>query len=190
MTFEEFLKAILDVLEEAGIEYLVGGAISVWPWGEPRSTMDVDMVIQLVPEAINPLSQELEKMEIYLPPDVILDNLLDTRGNLPLNAIHGASGFKAEMFLVREGDELRLAAFQRKRKVNFGEKIGDVYVHSPEDIIIYKLINFSISRQTKHIRDIGSILKTTGDEIDHGYIDHWVEKKGLSAIWEEILAAI
>jgi hypothetical protein len=138
LSFEEFLKMILSVLEKAGIDYMIGGAVAVWPWGEPRSTQDIDIVIHLGIEQINSLSKELEKVDIYLPPDIILENLHETRIDLPTNAIHGASGFKAEMFLMREDDELRKTAFERRVKVDFGSVVGQVYIHSPEDLIITK----------------------------------------------------
>jgi hypothetical protein len=147
-------------------------------------------VVRLTPENVVPLSQALERIEIYLPPEIILDNLLETRADLPINAIHGGSGFKAELFLIREGDELRASAFNRRRLVDFGGAVGEVYVHAPEDLILYKLIYFSLSRQTKHIRDIGSILKIMEGQLDRTYLEAWIEKKGLGAFWEEILSAI
>lgn len=186
LSFEDFLKMILSVLEKVGIDYMICGAVAAWPWGEPRSTQDIDIVIHLGTEQINALSEELEKAEIYLPPDIILANLNEIRGDLPINAIHGASGYKAEMFLMREDDELRKTAFERRVKVDFGSKIGEVFIHSPEDLIIYKILYYSLSQQTKHIRDIGSIIKTRGDELDYDYIQKWVTEKQLSAIWQEI----
>ena len=127
LSFEDFLAMILTVLENAEIEYMIGGAIAVWPWGEPRSTQDVDLVIHLKAEQVKALSDELEKVEIFLPADIIIENLYETRGDLPLNAIHGSSGYKAEMFLVREDDALRNAAFARRVQVDFGERVGKVY---------------------------------------------------------------
>ena len=186
LSFEDFLKMILFVLEKAGIDYMIGGAVAVWPWGEPRSTQDIDIVIHLSIEQINALSKELEKVDIYLPPDIILENLHETRIDLPINAIHGASGYKAEMFLMRDDDELRKTAFQRRVKVDFGSEIGEVYIHSPEDLIIYKMLYYSLSQQTKHIRDIGSIIKTRGEKLDHEYIQKWAIKKQLTSIWQEI----
>lgn len=105
---------------------MIGGAVAVWPWGEPRSTQDVDIVIHLGIEQINALSKGLEKADIYLPPDIILENLNETRVDLPVNAIDGASGYRAEMFLLDEDDELRKAAFQRRVKVDFGAENGEV----------------------------------------------------------------
>lgn len=186
LSFEDFLKMILSVLEKAGIDYMIGGAVAVWPWGEPRSTQDIDIVIHLDIEQINALSEELGKVDIYLPPDIILENLHENRIDLPINAIHGASGYKAEMFLPREGDELRKTAFQRRVKVDFGTEIGEVFIHSPEDLIIYKMLYYSLSQQTKHIRDIGSITKTMGEKLDDEYIQKWAIKKQLTSIWQEI----
>jgi hypothetical protein len=186
LSFEEFLKMILSVLEKAGIDYMIGGAVAVWPWGEPRSTQDVDVIIHLGIEQINALSKELENVDIFLPPDIILENLYETRIDLPVNAIHGASGYKAEMFLLREEDELRKSAFRRRVKVDFGPEVGEVFVHSPEDLILYKMLYYSLSQQSKHIRDIGSILKTIGETLDYAYIQKWASEKQLSTIWQEI----
>lgn len=186
LSFQEFLVMILAVLDKAEIEYMIGGAIAVWSWGEPRSTQDVDMVIHLKVEQINTLSEELEKVDIFLPPDIIMENLYNTRGDLPINAIHGFSGYKAEMFLMREDDALRQLAFTRRVKVDFGADVGKVFVHSAEDIIVYKLLYYSLSQQTKHIRDIGSIIKTSGDNLDYAYIEKWAKEKKLTNIWERI----
>jgi hypothetical protein len=186
LSFEEFLKRILNVLGEARIDYLIGGAVAVWVWGEPRATMDIDFVIHLDVDQVDALSQALEKVEIYLPPDVILNNLEETRVDLPINAVHGASGYKAEMFMLRAGDALRVAAFQRRVKVDFGGGIGEVYVHSPEDVIVYKLLYYAVSQQTKHVRDIGSIVQIMGEDLDYAYIQKWVDVKELASIWEEI----
>jgi hypothetical protein len=190
LSFEDFLKMILSVLEKAGIDYMIGGAVAVWPWGEPRSTQDIDIVIHLGIEQINSLSKELEKVDIYLPPDIILENLHETKIDLPINAIHRASGFKAEMFLMRENDELRKTAFERRVKVDFGSVVGQVYIHSPEDLIIYKMLYYSLSQQTKHIRDIGAIIKTMGKQLDYDYIQKWATEKQVVAIWQEIQSGL
>ena len=61
-----------------------------------------------------------------------------------------------------------------------------VYVHSPEDLILYKLHYFSLSQQPKHIRDIASIVQTLGDELDTAYIGQWVARLGLDELWQEV----
>jgi hypothetical protein len=186
LSFEEFMRLILTVLDRAGVDYMVGGAVAAWAWGEPRSTQDLDLVIHLSMEKAQILSKELERLEIYLPAEIMLDNIREDRADLPVDAIHGATGYKAEMFLVRETDEFRKLAFQRRVQVDFGPELGKVYVHSPEDLIIYKMTYYSLGQQTKHIRDIGAIIGAIGERLDYGYIQMWARQKNLTAIWEAI----
>ncbi len=181
----EFLKLVLDALEAAGIEYLIGGAIAEWAWGEPRGTQDLDLVIDLPIEAVNKLSNELKIREMLVPSDVILDALIKTRADIPINAIHMSSGLKADLYPIRSGDELRREAFARRQAIDFGLPIGTVFVHSPEDLIVYKLQYFGISRQSKHSRDIQAILRAKKNQLDFGYIEKWVERLGLTALWNE-----
>ncbi|MBE0669152.1 MAG: hypothetical protein IH588_01065 [Anaerolineales bacterium] len=64
--------------------------------------------------------------------------------------------------------------------------IGEVYVHSPEDLILYKLMYVGLSGQPKHARDIAAILKAKKDQLDYGYIESWVVRVGLNSVWQEI----
>ena len=183
-----FLKLVLEALKAAHVDYLIGGAIAEWAYGEPRATQDIDIVIDLPIESVGKFSKELEKRDMLVPAEVILDTLLEDRADIPVNAIHMYSGLKADLYLVRSGDELRLSAFQRRQHVDYGPPIGRVYVHSPEDLILYKLLYFSLSQQPKHSRDIAAILQAKGDQLDFGYIEGWTTRMGLTSLWKEILA--
>jgi hypothetical protein len=185
-----FLKLVLEALEAARVEYLIGGAIAEWAWGEPRATQDLDLVVKIPIKAINKLSKELEKRDMLLPAEIILDSILEERADIPINAIHMHSGFKADLYPVREGDELRQSAFQRRDLVDYGPPIGKVYIHSPENLILYKLIYFGLSQQSKHSRDIAAILKSKKNELDLDYIEGWVTRLGLTSIWKEMRDSI
>ncbi len=185
--YADFVKLVIEALNAAGVEYLIGGAVAAWAWGEPRTTLDLDLVVDIPVEAVNQLSRELEKRDMLVPPEIILDALLEERADIPINAIHMYSGFKADMYLLRPGDELRKSAFQRRQSVDLGPQLGRMYLHSPEDLIIYKLWYFSLSHQTKHLRDITAILQTLGKEIEIAYIEKWVNIIGLNSIWKQLL---
>ena len=188
--YAEFICLVISALEAADVEYLIGGAVAAWAWGEPRATMDLDLVVNIPLESIGKLSKELEKRDMLVPEEIILENIMEDRADLPINAIHMYSGFKADLYPLREGDELRISAFKRRQKVDLGEALGEVYLHSPEDLIIYKLWYYSLSQQTKHIRDITSIVMTLDDQLDFSYIDDWVTKMGLGSLWTELLVKI
>jgi hypothetical protein len=182
-----FLKLVIGALEASGVEYLIGGAIAEWAWGEPRATQDLDLVVNIPIKAINKLSKELEKRDMLIPAEIILDSILENRADIPINAIHMHSGLKADLYPVREGDELRQSAFRRREQVDYGPPIGKVYIHSPEDLILYKLMYFGLSQQSKHSRDIAAILKSKKNELDLDYIEGWVARLGLSSLWKEML---
>lgn len=182
-----FLNLVIDALQASRVEYLIGGAIAEWAWGEPRATQDLDLVVKIHIKSINKLSKELEKRDMLVPAEIILDAVVKDRADIPINAIHIYSGLKAGLYPVRDGDELRLSAFRRREQIDYGPPIGKVYIHSAEDLILYKLIYFGLSQQSKRSRDIAAILKSTKDALDLGYIEQWVTRLGLISIWKEIL---
>jgi hypothetical protein len=183
---EAFARLVIDALEAAQVDYLLGGALATVAWGEPRSTQDVDLVINLPPEQVARLSQELEQRGLVLPPDLMLDQLLETRGDLALVAYHAQLGFKAELFPLRPDDPLRASALARRTLVTLEPPLGAVYVHSPEDLILYKLSYYRISQQTKHVRDIASILLSRGADLDYAYLDEWVGRLRLQPLWAAV----
>jgi hypothetical protein len=93
------------------------------------ATQDIGSVVRIPIKAINKLSKEPEKRDMLLPAAIILDNILEDRADIPINAIHMYSGLKADLCPVREGDELRQSAFQRRQRVDYGPPIGKVYIH-------------------------------------------------------------
>ena len=189
--FLDFARLVVDALEATGVTYLIGGAVAVWAWGEPRTTQDFDLVIHLPIDRIVPLSRALEERRMLVPPDILLDLVLQPEGDLPVNAIHLDSGYKAELFLLHEGDDFRAAALGRRQLVDLGPRLGAVFVHAPEDLILNKVAYYGLSGQTKHVRDIASMLVTVQeDELDWRYFDAWLDRLGLVDAWREMKAEV
>jgi hypothetical protein len=185
MSFIAFTRLVLDALETAKVEYLIGGSLAVWTWGEPRTTRDFDLVINLPLERMLSLSRALQERDMLVPFDVMLDLYLMAEGDLPINAIHLYTGYKAELFLLRPGDHFRQVALSRRRLVDISPELTNVYVHSPEDLIIYKLRYYLLSEQPKHIRDIQSILLAMGGELDRSYLERWTTHFNLQSAWHK-----
>ncbi|MEM7128817.1 MAG: hypothetical protein AAF702_20960 [Chloroflexota bacterium] len=182
----EFARTVIDALDASELDYLIGGAVAVWAWGELRTTRDLDVVVNLPGTRIVQLSEELNKRKMLVPAEIIIDLLIQPEGDLPINAIHLDTGYKAELFLLRDGDVYREISLSRRRLVDFGPPLGNVYVHSPEDLILNKIHYFSLSQQDKHVHDIASIMVLMDRELDRDYINQWVERLKLSEIWLEM----
>ncbi len=185
-SFVDFVKLVLDALDAANVDYLIGGAVALAAWGDPRTTRDLDLVVDLPLESIADLSRELEKRDMLVPVEVMIDLMIENRADLPVNAIHMHSGYKAEFFLLKPDDEFRETNLKRRRLVDFGPPLGQVYVHAPEDLILNKLHYYTISQQPKHIRDIAGIVLNLGDELDYGTIDQWAARLQLLETWREV----
>jgi len=181
-----FARLVLDAIEASQLEYMIGGSFALYAWGDVRTTRDFDLVVHLPGQKISTLSVELEKRQMLVPPEILLDLLMQPEGDLPVNAMHLDSSYKAELFLLRPDDTFRSTCLERRRLVDLGEPLGKVFVHAPDDLIINKVKYYGLSRQTKHIRDIASILAVSGDEIDWAYLMKWMRQLGLINAWLEV----
>lgn len=185
--FAAFVRLVIEALEAAGVEYLVGGAVAAWAWGEPRTTQDLDVVARIPLMAAERLSAELEERRMLVPPEVICDVILEERADLAIDAIHLDTGYKVEIFPMRPHDDLRRLALARRRRVDLGPDLGQVYVHSPEDLVLYKLSYYALSAQTKHMRDIAAIAHSVGDELDVDYLERWANYLGVRTLLSALL---
>lgn len=184
----DFARLVLDAIEATGAEYMLGGALAVMAYAEARATQDVDVVVNLPLEHIQDFSSELEKRQVLVPPDLIMERFIHPQGDIPLSGIHLHSGQRADIFLLQEGDPLRVSALARKRLIDLGPPLGQVYVHGPEDLILYKLRYFAISEQDKHVRDIAALIYAQPGKLDETYLNTWVSSLGLEAYWQRVEA--
>jgi hypothetical protein len=113
--------------------------------------------------------------------------LLEQRGDVAIVGYHVRAGFKVELFPLRPGDELRTAALARRQQVDLDPPLGRIYVHSPEDLILYKLQYLNLSAQTKHARDILGMLLARGPDLDYTYLNMWISRLGLQSTWRRLL---
>jgi hypothetical protein len=188
--FAAFVRLVIEALEAAGVDYLLGGAVAAWAWGEPRATLDLDVVADIPLEAADRLSAELEERGMPVPAEAIRETILEDQVDLPINATHMEAGYKGDIYPLRPGDQLRRSALDRRRAVDLGPDLGQVYLHSPEDLIVYKLVYYALTAQAEHVRDITAVALGVGDDLDLDYIAGWAGRLGLNTLWEELLGMV
>jgi hypothetical protein len=79
ISYQDFVRLVIQALEAAEVSYMIGGAVAAWAWGEPRATLDLDVGVNIHIEFVSRLSKELEKRDMLVPADIILGNILETR---------------------------------------------------------------------------------------------------------------
>lgn len=182
MNLREFLHLAAHCFNENQIPYFVTGAVAPFIYGEPRLTQDIDIVADIQEKNIPGLLRCFPEGEFNLE-SLSLERAIRERSQF--NIIHPSSGLKIDVIIPQknEFDQLR---FKRHRSVLTLEGL-EISYSSPEDIIVSKLDFYREGRSEKHLRDIAGIIKISGDSLDFDYLAVWMGKKGLMAIWDELL---
>ena len=171
----QLLVKVAKILDGLDIPYVVTGGMAVTIWGRVRFTADIDMVIGLKTNDINTLASELLKLSEfgYVDRDAMREALAN-QGEF--NFIEGDSGIKVDFWVKPDFPELN----RRVAKDILGQR---VYFVSPEDLILSKLRWYKISPSSRHIEDIESILKISGEIIDKDYL---LEQSRKQDTWDEL----
>lgn len=182
MELYELLKYVIKAFESLGIRYFITGSMASMFYGEPRFTNDIDVVADIKKEHIAGLLKLFPEDEFYISEEAILDAIIN---QYQFNIIHPASGLKVDV-VIAKGDDFDKSRFKRFKRVIPVEETWANFA-SPEDVIIMKMRYYKEGESEKHIRDIASILKISGDEIDRDYIELWAKRLDLLDIWNAIL---
>lgn len=176
--------AFIRPLNRLGVEYMVTGSAASMAYGEPRLTLDVDIVLHLVGGRIHDFVQAFPPENYYCPPEdvILVETNRESRGHL--NVIHMVSGFKADIYPVGR-DPLHAWGMAHRRRMEFGGET--VMLAPPEYVIVRKLEYYREGRSEKHLRDIAGMVRVSGDAIDQQAINEWTGRLGLAEEWERVL---
>jgi hypothetical protein len=188
VSLEEPIEVSLEVariLEELGVEYLVGGSFASSLHGHPRSTQDIDFVADLRPEHVTPLVAALHE-RFYFDEPAIREAV--TRRS-SFNVIHLRTLFKVDIFVA--GDDLSTRRELQRRQVYTLDidPPEDIIVASPEDIIVQKLHWYRLGDHISERQwlDALNILEVRGNELDHEYMRDLATHMGVSDLLQRIL---
>lgn len=172
------LKDCSERLEKLGIDYMLTGSMALVHYAMPRTTTDIDMVVELSVKNADRFIKAFED-DYYVPHNRVRDAI--TRNKM-FNVLNQQTIIKIDC-VIRKNDEFSLKAFSRKQRVNYTDDF-EVWIISKEDLIISKLNWAKTSKSEMQMRDVGSILR---NGYDKEYVNGWVNKLGLSEILKETL---
>lgn len=179
MTQAEFFAYVIDVLEGLNIKYMITGSVASMIYGEPRMTLDMDIVVQMLPDIVEKFCSRFNS-DFYVDMDMVQEAIQE-RGYF--NIIHVPSGSKVDFYQVKL-DSFNQEAFKRRHREALDE-IRLAAFSSPEDVIVNKLIFYKEGKSEKHITDIRAMLRVSGEKIDIPYIDKKAKELDIYQYWEE-----
>jgi Nucleotidyl transferase AbiEii toxin, Type IV TA system len=181
----ELLRRLTEALDRLGIPYLVTGSIATIAYGEPRFTIDIDVVIDLRPEQVDSFCAIFPEPEFYCPRDFAAEAV---RKQFQFNVLQPETGLKIDV-IVATGSAFDRTRLRRAQRLP-AQPGFEAWFASPEDVILKKLEYYKEGGSEKHIRDILGILRIRGERVDRGYIADWADRLGVTAEWELILARL
>lgn len=174
---------VIDVLEAVGANYAIWGGLAVVAYGEPRFTMDMDVLLDHQGFPVDLFVRRLQESHYHV--DRITVQRAVVEGGY-FNVIHLHTHIKTDFYVAR-GEEAGIRrlldqALAERVVLPFDEMRQAAYV-SAEGAIASKLHAFAESGSTRHLDDIGSIVRVQGDTLDAATIDVVAARLGVLGAW-------
>jgi hypothetical protein len=171
------LIATLDVVGEGAFEYLLYGGLAAGLWGEPRYTEDVDVVLFVPERHAYRFLRTAAKHGFSVDENLAIQQIqVSGWARLPL----GDPKSPWHLDLTLGDSPFDKSALQRRRQVELFDR--KVWVASPEDLLIYKLVSW----RDRDVMDANAISKRQ-KALDLAYLRKWIawwEKQGVEGVRE------
>jgi hypothetical protein len=181
------LAPVVNVLQDLGVRYFVGGSLASSAHGMARASLDVDLVAELEGRHALVLAERLH--EAYYLDVSRIESAIRSRRSF--NLIHLATMFKIDVF-VAKGRPFDSMALQRAAPETLGDEPGApvVPIATAEDIVLAKLEWFEAGGRTSERQwtDVVGVLKLRQSDIDPAYLRRWAAALGVGALLERALA--
>ena len=180
MTLLDPLAEIVEQLERAGIPHMLAGSFASTYHGDPRTTHDIDLVIDPDRRALDRLVGQLDPERFYISP-VAVDEAWKRRGRF--NVVIMNLGWKVDL-IIRKDRPFSLEEFRRRQRAELAGV--EVWIATAEDTVISKLEWAKAGESERQIRDVVGILQMREGELDLEYIARWVGVLDLEDLWQRV----
>ncbi|HEV3418065.1 MAG TPA: hypothetical protein VG056_14665 [Pirellulales bacterium] len=179
MSQPELLKRAVQALDDGGIEYMLTGSIVSSIQGAPRSTHDIDIVIDLSS------TQAPSLVAAFPSPDYhVSDVAVAMKHQQMFKVLEVASGQKVDFWIFKD-DPFNQSRFARRRWAEYAGK--RVRVSSPEDTILAKLNWAQMSGGSeKQFTDALRVYELQGSKLDLTYLNEWADRLQVRPLWERL----
>lgn len=181
----DFVRRLVEVLEDLGLPYMFVGSAASTLHGPPRSTQDVDLVVALTLKDAPRLVAAFPHDSYYVSHEAVRDAVLR---RYAFNIIDLESGWKADIMVLKARPYSR-AEFERRQRADV---LGSPsWVATAEDTILAKLEWSQLAGGSARQRDdVLGVLEAQWERLDIDYLNHWASELGVMAALDEAMANI
>jgi hypothetical protein len=182
MAQQDLLSKVVQALDGSGCAYMLTGSFASSMQGEPRLSHDIDLVVDLTPQALPELLKRFPSPDFYLDEQSIREAI---SARTMFSLLHVSEGDKVDFWLLTD-DPFDVARFARRQsEAALGLRL---FVSSPEDTILMKLRWAKLSGGSeKHLYDALRVYEVQFGTLDMDYIAKWLETLALRDYWKHLL---
>lgn len=178
MTTEfEVLNRVSTGLSAQGLLFMLTGSFAMARYTTPRMTRDIDIVVALLPDAVDRLVQEFSA-DFYVDADAVRAAV---QSEQLFNMMHLSSGIKIDL-VIRKSSDYRRLEFERRQRAMVGTV--DTWIVSREDLILSKLVWARDAHSEVQYRDVRQLLDGA---VDLDYLQRWAGVLGVQTVLNELL---
>lgn len=177
----QVLLRMVEKLEGAGIPYMISGSVASGVHGRPRSTYDVDVII-------DPSSEQLKRFirlvaeEAYVSREAALAAL---RNRSMFNVIDDTTGWKLD-FIIRKDRTYSRVEFRRRAPQEIDG--ATFYFVAPEDAILSKLEWAKKTDSGRQLEDALGVTIAQAGSLDEAYLREWADRLGVLDLLDKVLS--
>lgn len=176
--------AVGSLLDSLEVPYLVAGSLASSAHGEPRSTLDVDLVAALTRRTARLLTRALAT-DYYVDP-AAADDAVTLAGSF--NAVHLATAIKVDVF-VAGNDAFEAERLRLRQQVQLGTDPGaTLWIDTAEHTLLRKLEWYRRGGEVseRQWRDAEAIVRIQGERLDRARLAHWGKHLGVSDLLDRL----
>ena len=170
------------LLDQLGIPHMVVGSFASSAHGLPRTTQDIDVVIDPSASQLVALVAAIDPDRFYVDADAARDAL---RRRTMFNVIDMSNGWKLDLVIRKATPH----AIEELRRRVIGTVAGVAApLATAEDVILAKLGWAREGASDRQLADVAGILATRGAQLDRAYLERWIGELDLDELWQRAQA--
>jgi hypothetical protein len=179
---ERALQDFVRLFDDLEVPYAVMGGLAVRAYGVPRPTYDVDVLLTVTDDQLPLLFDRVEDAG-YTVPEAYRSGWVDRIEGMPLVKfrIYRPDNRSIDVDVFIEQTAYQREIMNRRQRADLS--IGPVWVITPEDIVLLKLV----AGRSRDMGDIEDVRFMEGD-LDEAYMRHWADRLGIRDKLEQELA--
>ena len=173
----EFVSTVIGALNNAAFPYLVTGSFASMVYSEPRTTMDIDVVVHAPFIRLEEFRQQMLDLGLYVPS---IDPTTDM-----FNVIDLESGWKADIICWQD-EPFEHERFARRSEVELLPGVT-AFIPTVEDMILAKLRWVRGRESALQLGDVASMIEINAPALDREYLLEWARRLEVADRLEELL---